>query len=156
MKKIFLVLSLVVYSLCTAAAPNVPQLQIALKPREPNWRGQIVKSYPSGTPQIVLFFQPLIDGTEAPVKQIMFYENSSIQTEMDVAMVDAESAAAKEWKANVVPHGARVDFNNEGILIRAGTFDRGYLHGESRQFYADFGEVWQEHRSAFGKHHFDC
>src|SRR3989338_2651258 len=62
-----------------------------LRQVEPNWLGQVVKSYPTGMPEIILFYKPLADGSEIPVKQVFYYENSAIQIEMDVAVVSNDS-----------------------------------------------------------------
>src|SRR5579872_1287258 len=117
MKKILaiLTLSLVgISSIHASSTQSAPQISIALKPRQPNWRFEIVQSYPQGTPQSIIFYEPLALGGERPVKQVVFYENNRIAIEMDLTVVDEDSDAAREWKSPFVPHGARVDFSPEG------------------------------------------
>jgi antitoxin component YwqK of YwqJK toxin-antitoxin module len=126
---------------CIASAVTIPEsekpgtMQLALKPREPNWRAEILKAYPNGNPQTILFFQPLVDGSETPVKQIFFFENSTIQAEMDVTLVDANSPGGLEWKSVVVPNGVRIDFTPKGEVARAATYAQGLIQGECRQFH---------------------
>jgi len=157
MKKI---ISIAVLSLCFSplafavsaetAAESLPQLTFSLKAREPNWRVEVVKSYPNGSPQVILFYQPLLDGTEKAVKEVFFHENGRIQTEMDIVIVDEGSPVAKEWGSTIVAHGMRVDFNQEGQLVKAASFERGLFQGEIR-FFSPEGKVLLSQFFANGK-----
>ena len=150
MKKILYtqLLSLCLTCVVVADAPESVKpgtMHLALKPREPNWRAEILKTYSNGNPQTILFFQPKADGSEVPAKQIIFYENSVIQTEMDVALVSSDSPAAKEWKSTVVPNGARLDFTPKGEVTRAATYQLGVITGECRQLYPNSNIQTIEH-----------
>src|SRR5579862_4274342 len=113
MKKILLafVASLALSPLM-AAQSTAP---VFLNQRQPNWRMEIVKAFQQGNPQVIVFYEPRFD-EDVPVKQMIFNEKNLISVEMDIAQVDAESTAAKEWNATLVPHGTRVEFSPEGQL----------------------------------------
>ncbi len=132
MKKIFFAIVISLAPLLGASEPT--PINIALKPRQPNWRFEIVKVFPQGNPQWIQFYEPTVDG-ERPVKQVAFYENNQIQMEMDVVVVDPESDAAKEWKSPVVPNGTRVEFSSEGQLLKVGSYRNGVLDGECKIYY---------------------
>ena len=76
-----------------------------LKPRQPNWRMQVIETHPDGQPHKLVFFEQVAKDREEPVRQIIFYDNGLVKTEMDVARVAEDSAAAQEWKSTIVPHG---------------------------------------------------
>ena len=135
MKKILLSLCLAVISLSGQATPPSPLL--SLKPRQPNWRVDISKSYPQGTPNTAFFYEPTPDGGERAVKRVDFFENGRIQAEVDLALVDEDSEAAKLWKSALVPHGVRVDFNAEGQLVKSSRYQFGVLDGEFKFYYPD-------------------
>src|SRR5690242_12296270 len=102
-------LLIIAFSLCIAAISlegqeTVPSPFLELKPRQPNWRIDVIKTGSSGVPQIVVFYEPTLEG-ERPVKQVLFYENGRIQVETDVTAVQENSPAAKEWGSPIVPHG---------------------------------------------------
>ncbi|MFI5343478.1 MAG: toxin-antitoxin system YwqK family antitoxin, partial [Chlamydiales bacterium] len=115
--------------------PGSQSVMSGLKPRQPNWRLDIVQLYPHGTPQTVVFYEPQLDGTERLVKQVLFFENGQIQTEADVILVAVDSPIAKEWNSNIVPHGVRVDFTQNGALLRTSHYHEGKMVGECTFFY---------------------
>ena len=150
MKKIFFA-----FAICLAAmsplmgAPQQNPLSITLKPRQPNWRFEIVKIFPQGNPQLIHFYEPTVDG-ERIVKQVVFYENNQIQSEMDLIAVDAESEIAKEWQSSIVPHGARVDFSPEGKLLKVASYREGVMDGDCKLFYPN-GQIQNEVTYVAGK-----
>jgi antitoxin component YwqK of YwqJK toxin-antitoxin module len=145
MKKLFVSLILILAGIQPAlgSQPNSTALLMTLKPRQPNWRIEVVKMYSHGTPNVIVFYEPTLEGGERPVKQVTFHENSRIQIEMDVAVVDEESRGAKEWNSKIVPHGTRVDFNQEGQLVRVAAYQFGLLDGECKTFYGQ-GKIQNE------------
>ncbi|OGN56669.1 MAG: hypothetical protein A3D96_06005 [Chlamydiae bacterium RIFCSPHIGHO2_12_FULL_44_59] len=120
-----------------------------LKPRQPNWRMDAVKIYPQGSPQTIVFYEPSMEG-DHPVKQVYFYENGQIQSEMDVVLVDEDTAAFGEWNSPIVPHGMRVDFTSDGKLVKTAQFEHGVLHGEVRSYYWN-GQLQSEQAYLSGK-----
>jgi hypothetical protein len=120
MKKILAALSLLLSaSIPLVGNPSQPApLMITLKPRQPNWRYEVVQSYPNGLPEKVVFYEPLAQGGERPVKEMDYYPNNRIRYEMDIAVAEGGSPAAEQWKSTLVPHGTRVEFSNEGELIQ--------------------------------------
>ena len=138
MKKILLILSLCVF--LQAQSPAV-----GLKPRQPNWRADAAQMYPQGLPQLVVFYEPQLNGSETPVKQIVFFENGQIQSEMDVVLVEENAPVAQEWKSLIVPHGVRVDFTNQGAISRVSHYQAGVLEGVCTFFYPN-GKVNAEMR----------
>jgi antitoxin component YwqK of YwqJK toxin-antitoxin module len=121
-----------------------------LKPRQPNWRTEIFKSYPNGNLEIVLLYEPEVDGGEHPVKQVSFYENGQIKSEVDLGFVDKDSLAAKEWKSSFVPHGTRVDLSPEGHLSQIIPYHFGVIEGECKSFSPD-GKVASQRLYVKGK-----
>ena len=41
--------------------------------REPNWRTEIVRSFPNGASEVVIFYEPVNEKDEIPVKKIIFF-----------------------------------------------------------------------------------
>ncbi len=107
---------------------------LSLKQRQPNWRSEIVKLYPNGTPESVLLYEPIFEGGEKPTKQLFFYEIGQIRTEVDIIAVDQDSPGAKAWKSTIVPHGARVDLSPEGQLQHTAEYRYGLNHGMDQIF----------------------
>ena len=151
MKKLFIALAIVLAGINPVLGNQPNQSPImTLKPRQPNWRYEVAKMYPQGTPQVIVFYEPLAGGEEQPVKQVIFYENNRIQVEMDIVVVDEETPAAKEWNSQLVPHGTRVDFSPEGQLVKASGYNYGVLEGECKIFYGD-GKLQNEATYSDGK-----
>lgn len=109
----------------------------ALKARQPHWRPKILENYAEGQPQRVLFYEQIGNANEAPVKQILFFPNGQIRSEMDLIVVEEDSPGAKEWKSTIVPHGMSLSYFSSGQLERAAFYDRGLLHGEMKVFFSD-------------------
>src|SRR5690554_6456254 len=127
MRKIFFACALLLGNgvlLASSEPVNPAHLLMTLKPRQPNWRFEVVEAFPQGNPKKITFYEPTLEG-ERPVKQLVFYENSSIQSEVDVVQVDEESQATKEWGSTLVPHGTRVEFSPEGKVAKVGNYQWG-------------------------------
>ena len=155
MKKtlISFLLSLIAVSTQAHADPQtqqLPALNLSLKPREPNWRADIKKSFANGSPQMIVFYKPQVDGTELPMKQVTFHENGRIESETDLKVVEEGSIAANEWKSVVVPHGVRVEFDSEGRIAKAATYIDGRLEGESRLIHPN-GKILASQHFSNGK-----
>ena len=120
-----------------AAPEPVKPVAPGLKQRQPHWRPKIIESYPEGQPQRVLFYEQIGNANEAPVKQIVFYQNGQIMNEMDLIVVAEDCDAAKEWKSNIVPHGLSISYFASGQVEKAAFYDSGVPHGEMKMFYAD-------------------
>jgi antitoxin component YwqK of YwqJK toxin-antitoxin module len=150
MKKTICFLTLVLCSLGFAGSNEpthqpLPTLNLPLKPREPNWRTEIVQQFPNGIPQTILFYQPLPNEKEIPVKQVMFHDNGKILSETDIAVVDEDSEAATMWKSKLVPHGVRIELNREGKLVKAANYQFGFLEGECRMLYPNAVPLLSQH-----------
>ncbi len=129
---------LVVSSLLVCAAPawvygSAPPapLNVTLKPKQPNWRAEIVEFHPQGSPKMAIYYEPGVEG-ETPVKQVFLYPNGSIQAEMDLIQVRQVDSDTKEEKFSCVPHGFRIDLGENGSLFQISSYDRGVLQGEVR------------------------
>ena len=120
MKKILAAMSLLLSATIPLAGnpPAQAPLMMTVKPRQPNWRYEIVQTYPNGLPEKVVFYEPLAQGGERPVKEIDYHPNNSIHFEMDVVVVEEGSQIAEQWKSTLVPHGTRVEFSTEGQLVQ--------------------------------------
>ena len=157
MKQIFLVIFAIsvagsIYS--DAVSPPLQQRgmspAITLKPRQPNWRSEIVKNFASGVPEQILLYEPLIGGGENPVKQLFFYENGKIRTEMDVIAVSEDHPGALEWKSTIIPHGMRIDLTLDGNLRQAAQYQFGLLEGDLKVFFPD-GSIEMSSQYLHGK-----
>src|SRR5579859_408307 len=102
-------------------AEELPHMTLALKPKEPNFRADTVKSFPNGNPAEIVFYQPLSNNTETAVKRVIFLENGRIHQEIDLQ--------------NGEPHGTFIEFHAEGQLAKAATYVNGVLEGECRHFF---------------------
>ncbi len=87
MKKMFiaLFLSLAGFNSLASAEQNTASYLMTLKPRQPNWRFEVIKTFPQGNPQVIVFYEPIREGERA-VKQVVFHENSRIMSEMDIIL----------------------------------------------------------------------
>ena len=115
--------------------PDAYAAVAALKPRQPNWRTEIMKAYPNGNLETVVLYEPEIAGGEHPVKQVIFYENGRIKNEIDLGVVEEDSPSIKEWGSRFIPHGARIDLSPEGNLVQLIQYKLGVMEGERRTFY---------------------
>src|ERR1700722_5340467 len=112
MKAVHLFLSLLCLSsvLIAEEAKAPATTVISLKPRLPQWRPQIVQSYPNGNPERVLFFETTDKNEKIAVKQQRFYNDGTLKNEMDLIAVEENSPGYEEWKSKLVPHGVSVSF----------------------------------------------
>ena len=122
-----------IYAEKTPSSP--PPMSVSLKPRQPNWRLDIVESYQTGQPKQVVFYEPKVSGQEIPVKQIFYHEQGSAASESDVIEIAKDDPAYAIWNSTIVPHGPKVDFSPKGTVSKVFQFNRGFLHGECRTFY---------------------
>jgi antitoxin component YwqK of YwqJK toxin-antitoxin module len=130
-------------NLCLEAqSENLSSYLMTLKPRQPNWRFDVVKKHPSGNPAVILFYEPTLTG-ESAVKQVIFHENGKIQTEMDLTRVEEDSSVVKEWNSPFVPHGTWVDFSVDGELLKTAVYQFGVLNGPCKTFYSN-GQIQSE------------
>ena len=53
--------------------PSTPTIAIQLKPRQPNWRYEIIEAFPSGHPKRALFFEPVPGAPDRPVKEVLWH-----------------------------------------------------------------------------------
>ena len=67
-----------------SASPPVTPVATQLKQRQPHWSPKIIETYPEGGAQRVLFYEQIGEENAAPVKQILFYPNGQIKTELDL------------------------------------------------------------------------
>src|SRR3990167_4072989 len=107
----------------------------ALKQKQPNWRPDIVRIHPKGAPALILYYEPLLEGGERVVKQILFYETGRVQSEADLVAVEADSPASQAWGSALVPHGSYAEFNAEGKVSRVAEYHLGLLEGIDSTFY---------------------
>ncbi len=128
-----LFLSLLCFTAAISAAEQkgtAPSTVVSLKSRQPNWRPQIVQSYPNGNPERILFFDLNEREEKIPVKQQRFYNNGVLKNEMDLTIVQEDSPGFKEWKSAIVPQGISVSFFSNGKVEKIATYEHGLLHGE--------------------------
>jgi hypothetical protein len=109
--------------------------QVTLKQKEPHWRPVILEHYPSGLPKRVIFYAPIDEEREAPVKQLFYDPSGGLKSEMDVTLVAEDSEGFRQWKDKVVPHGAAVIHFAQGQIEKIAHYDHGVLNGEVRVFY---------------------
>ena len=67
MKKIFFLL-IPMLTLTALAEPKPFQV---LKQREPNWRSEVVQTYPNGGSKVIIFFEPLDVNKERDRKSVV-------------------------------------------------------------------------------------
>src|SRR3990167_2612289 len=99
--------------------------QVTLKMRQPNWRGDVVSMHPNSNPQQIIFYEPVVGGGEVAVKEVFFYENGALKSEVDVI----------QTSEGTIFHGAKVDLNEEGKLFQTAYYKDGLLEGERKQWY---------------------
>lgn len=123
-----------------ASPESTASLISALKPRQPNWRFEVVETFPQGNPREIQFYEPKAGDEENPVKKVFFHEGGAIQAEMDLIVINEECATAKEWNSAIVPHGARIDFSPTGQPLKIASYQYGKLDGQCKAFYPN-GQV---------------
>lgn len=110
---------------------------IELKPRQANWRMQVAETYPEGQPLKIVFYEQVTKDREVPIRQIIFYDNGMVKSEMDVCQVADDAPIAKESGSSIVPHGVAVFVTPNGQVERVASYDKGILDGQMRVFYAN-------------------
>src|ERR1700688_4561618 len=98
--KCFLGALLCIGSLAADAAPVKPVAQ-DLKQRQPNWRPQVLETHSQGNPAAVLFYEQVSEEKEVPVKQLNFYENGALKSEIDLTSAEENSPGFQEWKTTL-------------------------------------------------------
>ncbi len=122
---------LVLVTIVLQAEPPAASVFRELKPRQPNWRVEVLSLHPQGTPHQVYFLEPAFGGGERPVKQVSFFESGQIQSEVDVMVMKGPS----EENFKVLPHGTRIDLEIDGSLSQVWHYEEGVLHGVNKAFY---------------------
>jgi len=123
-----------------------------LKPRQPNWRPEVLGTYANGSPTSLVLYEQISKQEEAPVKQLEFYENGQLRIEADVIQVQEGSPGALEWKTTRVPHGTAVAFFQNGAIEKVAQYKEGLLEGEMKVFYPSSALAIDAHFSK-GKNH---
>jgi antitoxin component YwqK of YwqJK toxin-antitoxin module len=118
---------------------NQYQISINKKPPQINWRAQVVQVYPSGTPHIVVYYEPQLDG-ERVVSQEIYYENNSIKSVFDLIELKEKSQGSIKEKSRLVPHGTKVDFFSNQKIENISNYKFGILEGDSILFF-DNGQI---------------
>ncbi|MCB1109221.1 MAG: hypothetical protein KDK44_06145, partial [Chlamydiia bacterium] len=109
MKKIaFALLVSTVVLFAETKAPEPAKLSKHLQVRAPEWRAEMLASYPNGNPQEIVFHGPDMDGKEMPQKRIRFFDNGRPYDEVDLSVVEEGSEAYELHKSTIVPHGLSV------------------------------------------------
>lgn len=132
MKKFsFILFCLLTLSICAQAEP-APQM---LKPGQPHWRSKVVETFPSGMPSLVIFSEKIGKNEEVAVKKRGFYPNGQIKFEMDLASVEEDSPAAKEWGSTTVPHGVAIWLYEDGRAEKIAHYHKGVMNGDLTLYY---------------------
>ena len=126
----FLKFALLLITVCGFA-----QEGINLKRREPNWRPKIIEYFNEGIPKTVIFYEENDDQKEIPMKQLQYYPDGQLRSEMDMIVVEEGSPGHEAWKNTIVPHGASITFYTDGKVEKTAQFDRGLLNGEVHAYY---------------------
>ena len=96
-----------------------------LKPRQPNWRNEVVALHENGNPSEVLFYEPTPAGGEKVVQKMILFDTGAIHSQMDVA----------EFGGELLPHGVRVELTADGKLAKYSFHQQGKLEGEAKTFF---------------------
>src|ERR1700719_1446983 len=115
-----LLFSLVVLSVTSFAIADEEFVEMKL--RQPNWRPKILESYANGNPQKVLFYEPIGAGIEQPVKQVIFFQNGRVQTEMDVHLI-SDLEAKEKGTFPLTAHGGAIQYHPNGRIGKIATFN---------------------------------
>lgn len=105
-----------------------PELSM-LKIRQPHWRMEVLKRFPEGAPQVVLFFAKDPEtGADNPVKQMTLTESGALLHEIDL---DPQSVPPV-----LVPHGPFVIYYPDGTIKKTALFSHGTLTGPVKIYYS--------------------
>ncbi|MDN3504472.1 MAG: hypothetical protein P0S95_02715 [Rhabdochlamydiaceae bacterium] len=134
--------------LTTAVFAEVVPVATTLKPRQPEWRPEVLEKFEDGAAKIAIFYSEEMEGESIPVKRLHFYPNGRVAEEIDLTMVDENSESAETWQSLFVPHGLRVYFTEQGHVQKVACYDEGVLHGP----YSEHFENGQIQRSLTFNH----
>ncbi len=136
--RLFLILFLVLtlsFEITYADSVTPPGLRI----RQPNWKPEILESYPNGNPSKVRFMEPSKEGL-IPVKEIEFYPTGAIKQEADLLLLPSDSPRAKLIGSPLVAHGPTVSYHPQGSIAKISPYYEGLLEGEVKLFFPN-GQV---------------
>lgn len=106
----------------------------SLRLRQPNWRTKILESFPEGGIRKVLFYEPVQDGSDVPVKVVTYYPSGQIRNETDLTVLPEGHSSAVAAGTTVVPQGFSVDYWPNGVAAKVSFFDQGILHGNTTSY----------------------
>jgi antitoxin component YwqK of YwqJK toxin-antitoxin module len=92
-----------------------------LLPRAPEWRAQIMDTYPSGVAKGIYFFEDRFEAGEVAVKRVLLNEDGTNSIEEDL---EGENL-----------HGLSAQFDRNGKISEIKSYKLGKLHGPQRKFY---------------------
>lgn len=118
--------------------PSTLHVEAKLKKRQPNWLKKIISRYPSGSPEVVLFYAPEpSNGFDIPVKQIAYYLDGRAKQETDLLVLDKEDPIAKAQGTAVVSHGVSVWYDKSGNVEKIALYNKGTLDGPTRLYFSN-------------------
>lgn len=101
-----------------------------LKIRQPNWRPQVLKTFPDGTTQEVLLFQPDQNtAQEVPTKLLLFFSDGTLASETDLVPTKGTPP--------YVAHGPSIIYNSSGKAETITFYDHGKLFHCVKNFYSE-------------------
>lgn len=132
--------------------PFSQQVNLSIKTRQPNWHPKTIEEYSRFKIKRVVFYQPSNDGKDYPVKEVDYYEDQSMEAEIELTCLEPNDPTAIALGTTVVPHGVAFYYFPDGKIQQVTLYHQGLMEGVCRTYFPN-QKVEKEWVMKGGVHH---